>query len=276
MRLATVLSGAILLFVMRGADASENVIFRAAVPAPSAFKLRLAQERGEMIAPDTTIELSGDLFRPSGEGPFPAIVWLRDCLARWDDDEERIARHFTPHYVVLIVNGLGPGELQRACTPDNIAIYPLEVAIGALDYLATRAFVRPDRIAVIGTARGGTTALTSVRQGAFEHLSQNRFAAAVAYYPSCLSQILVAPTLILVGERDELAPAKYCREMITDQMAGFRSRLTVYAGAQHGFNQHRLANKSEMLLGQPLHFSAAADQAAFQDIARFLQEHIGR
>lgn len=126
--------------------------------------------------------------------------------------------------------------------------------------------------------RGGATALTSVREGAFEHLTKNRFAAAVAYYPDCLSQVFVAPTLVLVGELDEVAPARYCRHMIADQKAykSIESRLAVYPGAYHGFNQRRLAGRPEMYLAHRMEYSAAADQAALQDIANFLREHIGR
>lgn len=118
----------------------------------------------------------------------------------------------------------------------------------------------------------------SVRKGAFEHLTKNRFAAAVAYYPDCSSTIFIAPTLVLVGELDELTPAKYCREMIADQTTekGIESRLAVYPGAYHWFNQRRLANKPEMYLGHRVEYSAAADQAALQDITKFLREHVSR
>lgn len=119
--------------------------------------------------------------------------------------------------------------------------------------------------------------MTSVRVGAFEHLTRNRFAAAVAYYPDCLSAIFNVPTLILVGELDELTPAKHCRETIDFQTAakGIESRLAVYPGAYHWFNERRLANEPEMYLGHRMEYSAAADQAALQDITAFLREHVG-
>lgn len=279
MRLVPLLLSLLPLMAMGNAQASESVQFRSAAVPPTAFKVRLAKERGETVVPEPTTELSGELFRPPGEGPFPAIVWLHDCLGHLLDDEQRLAEHFASQYVVLFVDSFGPRGRQRGCTRDSITAYPLVDAVGALDYLAAKPFVRPDRIAVIGTYQAGATALMSVRRSFFEHLTKNRFAAAIAYYPAdCFSAVFVAPTLVLVGERDELTPAKYCRQMIAYQetLTGIVSRLAVYPGAYHWFNQRRIADKPEMYLDHRMEYDAAADQAALQDITRFLREHVGR
>lgn len=151
MRLAVLLSG-MLLMVVGDAAASETVRFHTAVVPPTAFKLQLAKGRGETIVPEPTIELSGELFRPPGEGAFPAIVWLHGCLGRRHEDEQRIADHFASQYVVLFVDSFGPRGLRRDCT---LRRHLLVDAVGALDYLATRAFVRPGRVAVIGVSQGG-------------------------------------------------------------------------------------------------------------------------
>ena len=281
MRLASLLMGPILLIAVGNAEASEseNVKFHAAVVPPTAFKLRLAKERGETIAPEPTTELSGELFRPPGAGPFPAIVWLHSCLGRLHDDEPRIADQFVSQgYAVLFVDSFAPRGIKRACAPNNyVAVDRLSDAVGALDYLATREFIRSDRIAVIGTGLGGGAALAAVRDGAVEALSERRFAAAVAYYPVCADDTFIAPTLVLVGELDEITPARRCRQMIAAQTEkGSRTRLAVYTGAYHWFNQRRAANKPEMYQRHWTEYSATADEAALRDVSEFLRQHVGR
>lgn len=278
MRLATLLFGAILLIVVGNAEASENVRFHAAVVPPSAFKLRLAKERGETIAPEPTTELSGELFRPLGSGPFSAIVWLHGCLGRLHDDESHIAGHFVAQgYAVLFVDSFGPRRIKRACAPNYVAVDRLSDAVGALEYLSTREFIRSDRIAVIGIGIGGGVALAAAREGGIATLSERRFAAAVAYYPLCDHDTFVAPTLVLVGELDELTPARRCRQMIAAQTEkGTRTLLAVYPGAYHWFNQRRLADKPEMYQGHQTEYSAPADEAALRDISEFLRQHINR
>jgi dienelactone hydrolase len=280
MRLTSLLMGLILLIAVGKAEASEseNVKFHAAVVPPTAFKLRLARERGETIAPEPTTELSGELFRPPGAGPFPAIVWLHSCLGRLHDDEPHIADQFVSQgYALLFVDSFAPRGIKRACAPNYVAVDRLSDAVGALDYLATREFIRSDRIAVVGVGLGGGVALASARDGAVETLSERRFAAAVAYYPVCTDDTFVAPTLVLVGELDEVTPARRCQQMITAQTErGIRTRLAVYTGAYHWFNQRRAANKPEMYQRHWTEYSATADEAALRDISEFLRQHVGR
>jgi dienelactone hydrolase len=57
---------------------------------------------------------------------------------------------------------------------------------------------------------------------------------------------------------------------------GSRTRLAVYAGAYHWFNQRRAADKPEMYRGQRTEYSATADEAALRDISEFLRQHVGR
>jgi dienelactone hydrolase len=113
-------------------------------------------------------------------------------------------------------------------------------------------------------------------------LSERRFAAAVAYYPLCaestfIAPTFIAPTLVLVGELDELTTARRCRQMIAAQTEkGIRTLLAVYPGAYHWFNQRRLANKPEMYQGHRAEYSATADEAGLRDISEFLRQHVGR
>ncbi len=59
--------------------AAETERFQSATAPPSPLRQRLAQERGQPIAIQATVELTGELYRPAGDGPFPAVVQLHGC-----------------------------------------------------------------------------------------------------------------------------------------------------------------------------------------------------
>jgi hypothetical protein len=54
--------------------AAESVHFPSATTPPTPLQQRLARERGETIVQQPGIELSGELYRPAGDDPFPAVV----------------------------------------------------------------------------------------------------------------------------------------------------------------------------------------------------------
>ena len=56
----------------------------------------------------------------------------------------------------------------------------------------------------------------SVEHGSIEQASPNKFRAAVAFYPPCrgFKGDMTVPTLILIGERDDVTPAEECRKMV--------------------------------------------------------------
>ena len=50
----------------------------------------------------------------------------------------------------------------------------------------------------------------SVEHGSLEQTSSNKFRAAAAFYPPCrgFKGYMTVPTLILIGERDDVTPAE--------------------------------------------------------------------
>ena len=73
------------------------------------------------------------------------------------------------------------------------------------------------RIAVVGSSQGGVVALklASTYEDIFDGPRDLRFVAAVAYYPPCgaMTENLVLPALILIGELDDWTPAKHCEPL---------------------------------------------------------------
>jgi dienelactone hydrolase len=70
---------------------------------------------------------------------------------------------------------------------------------------------------LLGQSMGGSTALYAVDRGLAAQYFEERFRAAIAYYPGCAiaaASTMTAPTLILIGEADDWNPAERCREAV--------------------------------------------------------------
>lgn len=228
--------------------------------------------------------LQGLLRRPTGAGPFPAIVLLHSCNGNWRKLDERWGRRIaTWGYVTLTVDSFGPRGIDNTCgngTPADMAFD----AYRALDFLVRQHAVDADRVAVLGFSQGGWLALSSVEQGVVEHSSSNKFRAAAAFYPNCrtIQGNLTVPALIMIGELDDWTPAAGCRQLaegaddygVSRRREGAPIKLIVYPGAWHAFDSPRLQTPKE-LLGHRLEYNqAAADQSAVA-LREFLDVVIG-
>ena len=104
----------------------------------------------------------------------------------------------------------------------------------------TQPFVVAGRIALLGFSDGGIATLSVVAErdfALFDGEAVHRFRAAIAFYPYCRSDNTFAiPTLILIGEADDWAPAAACRRMMADRQGGAPVRLVVYPNAHHSFD----------------------------------------
>ena len=108
-------------------------------------------------------------------------------------------------------------------------------AYGALGFLAGQPFVDATRIAAVGSSQGGDTAL---KLAASPAAGGGAFKAAAALYPPCANEAdarLAIPTLILVGDKDDVTPAADCAALAKRQAPGM-VKLVVYPGAAHAFD----------------------------------------
>ena len=71
-----------LLALQAPGRAAEVVHFTSAVLPPSPFKLRQAKAQGKELKQEPGFPLWGHLNKPSGNGPFPAVVLMHGCACK--------------------------------------------------------------------------------------------------------------------------------------------------------------------------------------------------
>ena len=137
----------------------RTAVFESAAHPLGALQARRARERGEQPRPTSGDRIQGILYKPDGDGPFPAVVLLPRC-----DGFTPFIRNQLPEilsswgYLVLAVDGLTSRAVSDPC--NDTKVDTLADAYGALLYLATQPFVDKQRVGVLGIASGGRVALT--------------------------------------------------------------------------------------------------------------------
>jgi dienelactone hydrolase len=161
-------------------------------------------------------DLQGLLRRPEGAGRPPAVVLLPTCTNQARQlDEHWGAIISSWGYVTLTIDSFGPRGIKN-CDRGNADQSDLVFdAYRGLNFLIQKRFIDPKRAAIVGFGAGAWQTLSAVERGAIEQASGSKFRAAAAFYPRCLGfkGIVTVPTLILIGERDDLAGADACRKM---------------------------------------------------------------
>ncbi len=197
--------------------------------------------------------LKAELYRPDGDGPFPAVVGLHGCEGLYTgtgqiapfyrDWSERLSK---AGFAVLYPDSYGSRDVAASCRNRAALLRSnrerIADATAAREWLQSQSFIKADRISLLGWSSGGVSVLWTVRPGAAVHDAKPDFRSAVALYPGCTRLEITAwsariPTLILAGGADDSSPAKACEQMV----AGARGRsahatIVVYPGAYHDFD----------------------------------------
>jgi dienelactone hydrolase len=206
-------------------------------------------------------DLDAVLYRPSGPGPFPAVVALHGCGGLWRDNGKLSLRHSdwgerlaSEGFVVLMPDSYGSRKLGSQCGVKELTVRPsrerVADASAARQWLQARSDVRPDRIALLGWSGGGSTVLAAIRKDRRPADEQPDFARAVAFYPGCRTQsesssfMARLPLMMLMGDADDWTPAGPCDYLAkAARSRGEMVDLVVYAGALHDFDHPRLEVK---------------------------------
>ncbi|MCW2524449.1 MAG: dienelactone hydrolase family protein [Frankiales bacterium] len=226
------------------------------------------------------------VFRPTGDGPYPAVVIGVEAYGI-NDFGRRVAASLAHRGYVVVVpdyyrgHGLKDPENYLDFTEVMGAIDGLDFTAGAhdqlaaIDYAAGLDYVDADRIAVWGYCTGGTLSLLAAELS-------DRIAAAVLFFPSQptfpelnrsrpvnaidLLWAIRCPVLVIYGDQDDIMPAAGIadlRERFTRW--GVDHEIRVYAGAGHAFSAPVAPLRND-----------AADRLAWPDAVGFLDSHLAR
>jgi dienelactone hydrolase len=224
--------------------------FAAAAPLPAPHQVDI---------PSANVTLHAQLYRPDGDGPFPAVIALHGCSGLGGHSEPVLARYrewaeqlLKTGHAVLLPDSYGSRELGPQCQikerEHRVLARRERVAdiTAAQQWLMQQPWVARDRISLIGWANGASALLWAVRPQSLPRSAAPDFRSAIAFYPDCrvssgLGWSARVPTLLLIGARDDVNSPSACRQMV-DGARG-RSALTrieIYPGAAHDFDRANL------------------------------------
>lgn len=194
-------------------------------------------------------------FRAPVAGKAPAIVLLHGCGGPFSDaNPGRLSVRMREYaamlngqgWHVLITDSFSPrGErelcTQRIGTRKVTQTQRRRDALGALQWLATRAEVDAQRLGLLGWSHGGSNVLAATNLMHPEVVAAPvKPTFAVAFYPGCSDELArgyrpAAPLLMLLGEADDWTPPGPCKALAA-QSADPRPEVVAYPGAYHGFD----------------------------------------
>lgn len=227
-------------------------------------KVSFASTDGELNG-GTPTSISGYLYRPSGPGPFAAVVSIHGCDGATNEKGEVRPLYGTwgeilsqKGYVLLLIDSFqsrGHGSLcamlpvfSRPVLPNRET--PMDV-YGAMNYLRSRSDVRSESIAILGQSYGGMAMMFTIADGALpKNVAPDKdFRAAIAMYPNCPP---VAdkdphwrprqPMLLLMGESDTATPPGPCKDMVARAKAEGSPPIDMhfYPNTYHAFDHPNL------------------------------------
>ena len=227
--------------------------------------------------------LSGDLYRPGGTGPFPAVILLHGCGGPAPNGPAWAVWLQAEGYAALTLDSFMGRRLTRLCG-DTSALTGgarAEDVFAAAASLAKLPFIDRDRIAAMGFSHGGWTVLWVSRFQA-RH-DDVKLRALVAFYPSCggvPSLATTAPLLMLLGGQDDWTPAEPCR--LLAQGARGQGRVVVdvtYPDARHAFDGSHIARRTYIPdarrgRGATIEYNPAAHADSEKQLRQFLQQYL--
>ena len=171
-----------------------------------------------------------------------AVVIVNGSSSPTDAREGQYARALSSAgYAVLAIDTYAPrGVVDTGTNNAGISTYAqAHDVFAARRYLVSIGYPA-DRMAVMGSGRGGTIALL-VADRTFAQDEKGRFAAAMAITPACIfhpkTPKPASRLFIALGEKDDVAGVEPCKELAKEFAgAGGRADVKVYPGASSGFD----------------------------------------
>ena len=194
------------------------------------------------------LQLPGVLHKPSGGGPFPAVVMLVGCggYAGGGPNAEHQSSWAEKlvewGYVALQVDSYSPRGPSLICDYAGSLTISHD-AFSAKSCLSTLPFVDPENIAVVGWSMGGMAVLKIIDRY-FRHKAVSPFKAGVAFYPLCRPVYQPdTPLLLMTGKKDDVCHASLAEDLkkkYTDRNWKPELSMTIYPNAYHSFDMEGL------------------------------------
>ena len=238
---------------------------------------------------ESDLELKGDLEKPDGDGPFPAVVLLHTCSGanEWFED-------FWPEYlnklgyVTLAVDSFGPRDFER-CNRRLFGIkgknranrdrYFARDAYGALDFLAKQPFVDKNRVAVMGFSFGAfATNYLAGRQ--LREPGKLNFSAALGLYGHCFrlkADDKMIPLALIHGDQEKWLNDDEKRGPGCKRFKGKgKVELHILPNAHHAFDNPNFDEERTDVAGNTMLYSEKATNSARAIVKAFLAKHLSR
>lgn len=219
------------------------------------------------------LELKAYLSKPEGDGPFPAVILLHGCSGVAPRSRMWAERLNGWGYATLIVDSFGPRGIVNGCrgeVPKEERAYD---AHAAKAYLGSLPLIDPNRIALMGFAHGGETAMCAINEECSPDPPENPFTAAIAFYPDCAGNLAsdASPLLVLIGEKDDWTPAEACRDIEDGPRGEHEARFVYYANAYHCFD---IPGCNKIYMGHKVRYNKPADDDAQTSVKDFLAKYL--
>lgn len=217
------------------------------------------------------------LYKPAGEGPFPAVVVLHGCGGIAERDRVWAQRLNGWGYAALTVDSFGPrGVRQGVCATPQLVPPNLRArdAFAAAAWLRTQPEIDGAHIGVIGFSHGGWTVLKAISAPIVRSAGAVPFAAAVAYYPPCEPELggIATDSLILIGEADDWVSAARCINYVEAQAHEQHAvAIKSYPGAVHDFD---VSIPERWRYGHHLVYQAEAAEDSFAMTRQFFDARL--
>lgn len=203
------------------------------------------------------------IYKPTGDGPFPALVITHSCGGLRPEIREWTTEALARGYVVFVMDAFNQRGIRQICFGPTPVTLPrgTKDAFQALQHLERFPFVDRERIGLLGFSWGGMVGLLAGSK-AYEELfsPERRFSAIVSLYPIChlgaagnrraidvLRPDHEGRALVLMGEQDREAPPSECLprlQALKDK--GVPIEWHLYPEATHCWDCSSMDNFSKM------------------------------
>ena len=208
-----------------------------------------APSYAEVFYPSGGLQIQAYLYRPEGDGPFPAVIYnhgSRSGRERQSVPFEHIGRLLTSAgYVALVSERRGYGRSDGAAWPEDVGKHrgrtvprleeETDDVLAAVDFLRTQAFVDARRLGLMGWSFGGIVTMFAVSCGNVFAVAVDQAGGALTWNTNpgvraaltAAAQKSTTPTLLQVAENDRTTNSITTVAKILDKR-GIPHRMVIY------------------------------------------------